>query len=114
MSRLASWFAGSSMVASPQGDPAPIQDDALQARLKTMQRSLRRRLSDRIEAVFEEACVSGDLQTAETLLVAIEHHLAQRPDSERRTNQVTILRLREKIARHREPMPVCAEDAFWS
>lgn len=52
-------------------EPPPI-DDRLSARLNSLRRSFRRGLSHQIEAVFQEACLAGDLATAADLLVALE------------------------------------------
>ena len=39
--------------------------------LERLNKTLRRRLSDRIEAVFEAACITGGLETAADLLVVL-------------------------------------------
>lgn len=67
--------------------------------------SLRRRLSDRIEDVLDEACVIGDQQTAEELLSVLEL-MAERPPRllgrERRARTERLAQLRLEVARLRE------------
>jgi hypothetical protein len=53
-------------------------------------------LSDRIETIFEEACVAGDLETAELLLDALEQR-HRMYTSGRRANDALISQLREKL-----------------
>lgn len=63
-----SWLIGkSTRFAEPETPPDPAR---LRARIDGVARSFRRRLTDRIEDLFEEACLSGDLETAEALLGA--------------------------------------------
>ncbi len=63
-------------------------------------RALRRRLSDRVADVFSEACMSGDLETAEELLTVIEamHERRQQLVGERRIGNEDVVRAREELA----------------
>ena len=70
-----------------------------------MYASLKRRLSDKIEDVLEEACVIGDLQTAEELLQVLELMHAREPgahgpDRRRRTDRLAALRT--EVVRQRQ------------
>jgi hypothetical protein len=75
MSRLPSWLVGKNN-AIREPEPPPIAD-RLHDRLALLGQSYRRRLSDHVEAVFEEACLSGDLDTAEDLLRVLERMQAR-------------------------------------
>jgi hypothetical protein len=79
-------------------------------------RVLRRRLSDRVEDVFQEACMSGDLDTAEELLRVLEamHARRQALVGDRRISSADLVRAREDLARRkadREAAAVRAEQA---
>lgn len=66
--------------------------------------ALKRRLSDKIEDVLEEACVIGDLQTAEELLQVLEFIHARQPRSstpDRRKQVTRLLHLRNEVERQR-------------
>ena len=65
-----------------------------------MNRALRRRLSDRVLDVCHEACVSGDLETADELLSVLEQMHARRQTivGDRRISDDDIVRMREDIA----------------
>lgn len=52
-------------------EPPPI-DDRLSARLDSLRKSFRRDLPDQIEAVFQEACITGELTVAADLLRTLE------------------------------------------
>ncbi len=63
---------------------------------------LKRRLSDKIEDVLEEACMIGDLQTAEELLQVLDLMQARRPPApsgERRAATGRLDALRGEVAR---------------
>ncbi len=62
-------------------------------------RVLRRRLSDRVTDVFYEACVGGDLETAEELLAVLEamHERRQAAMSDRRIGNSEIVQAREAL-----------------
>lgn len=57
--------------AAGNPEPPPI-DDRLSTRLDSLRKSFRRDLPDQIEAVFQEACVTGELIVAEDLLRTLE------------------------------------------
>jgi hypothetical protein len=65
-----------------------------------MNRALRRRLSDRVLDVCHEACMSGDLQTADELVGVLERMHARREVvvGDRRISDEDVLRMRDDIA----------------
>ncbi len=65
-----------------------------------MNRALRRRLSDRVMDVFQEACVSGELVTAEELLAVMEAMQERRQIAvgDRRLSQQDLENAREELA----------------
>ena len=74
-------------------------DQKIQERLNTVGRSLRRRMSDKIEVLFQESCLSGDVETAESLLAILERmstRPTQGPDT-RRVPLATLERLRAEL-----------------
>jgi hypothetical protein len=68
-----------------------------------MNRMLRRRLSDRVIEVLHEACISGDLETAEELLVLAQHMHARRQTAagDRRLSDRDLIEARKEIASRR-------------
>ena len=62
--------------------------------------ALRRRLSDRVMAVFHEACLNGDIDTAEELLAVLEamHRRRQVAAGDRRISDEDLVRAREDLA----------------
>ncbi len=97
MSRLPSWLTSKkAQLREPESPELP------RARLNAVQQSTRRRLSDRVEAVFLEACLSGDHQAARHLLAALEW-LQTRPASpaakNRRLDPEYLPRMRNELAR---------------
>ena len=56
----------------------PIQLYDPQGILGRINRTFRRRLRDRVEDLFQDACIFGDLATAEELLTVLEHMQARR------------------------------------
>jgi hypothetical protein len=81
-----------------------------------MNRALRRRLSDRVLEVFQEACVSGDLATAEELLAVMEamQQRRQAASGDRRLSQSDLENARGELAsrkadRTAEQEPALAE-----
>jgi hypothetical protein len=87
----------STRFAEPETPPDPAR---LQARINGVARSFRRRLTDRIEDLFEEACLSGDLETAEALLrahaTATARGVAER-GRDRRDSGQALARLHETL-----------------
>jgi hypothetical protein len=81
--------------------PIPLYDPDGTAR--GTNRNLRRRLRDRIEDLFQDACVSGDLVTAEELLDVLENVQRRRTPSEgeRRIDDASFARAREELARRK-------------
>lgn len=73
-------------------------------------RTLRRRLSDRVVDVFQEACMTGDLETAEELLQVLEAMQARRQAivGERRLSNEEVVRAREELASRREDRAAAA------
>jgi len=74
--------------------------------------SLRRRLSDKIEDVLEEACMNRDLDTAEELLQVLEFMRSRRPEAEqanRRSSDAALERARVAVARLRTTCGVSEE-----
>lgn len=65
-----------------------------------MNRTLRRRLSDRVMDVFQEACVAGDLVTAEELLAVLDamHRRRQAAFGDRRLSSQDLDNAREELA----------------
>jgi hypothetical protein len=98
--RVPSWLIGARTAFGAPPRPR-FEDDRLQSRLADMRRSLRRRLSDRIEDLFEEACLSGDFGTAEALLLAYERaeeRGVRQHGRDPRIAAATLARLREALA----------------
>lgn len=82
----------------------PAIDDRLSVRLHSLRQSFRRRLSDQVEAVFQEACLSGDLHTAEDLLATLERMQARADAAEtggRRRPSIPLAALRALLEHHR-------------
>lgn len=69
-----------------------------------LNRTFRRRLSDRVEALFQEACLDGDLDTAEellTVLVNMQERRRRNFGGERRISDDTVVKIREELARRK-------------
>jgi hypothetical protein len=71
--------------------------------LGQLNRTFRRRLSDRVEDLFQDACVAGDLDTAEELLNVLENMQKRRgdPGEDRRVHDDVFAAAREELARRR-------------
>ena len=80
----------------PAPPPVPV---AIIVR-ERINRALRRRLSDRVVDVFHEACMSGDLTTAEELLEVLEAMQDRRQAllGDRRISDEDVVRAREELA----------------
>ena len=80
--------------------PIPLYDpDGV---LDRVNRTFRRRLSDRVEDLFQDACVAGDLTTADELLSVLERMQARRPaGGERRIPDGAFARARDELARRK-------------
>lgn len=97
-----------SMAAAVRRIEPPAIDDRLSARLNSLRQSFRRRLSDQVEAVFQEACQSGDLATAADLLSTLERMQARADAAEtggRRRPSIPLEALRAMLAEHRADAP---------
>jgi hypothetical protein len=79
-----------------------------------MNRTLRRRLSDRVLDVCQEACMSGDLQTADELVAVLEQMHARRQTivGDRRISNEDIVRMREDIASRKAEHAAAAANAM--
>jgi hypothetical protein len=69
-----------------------------------LNRTFRRRLSDRVESLFQEACLADDLDTAEELLtVLVNMHERRRRNfgGERRISEDAVVKIREELARRK-------------
>ena len=66
-------------------------------------RTFRRRLRDRVEDLFQDACAAGDLDTAEELLTVVENMQKRRENSgqDRRIDDEFFATAREELARRR-------------
>src|SRR6266700_6252158 len=72
------------------------------ARLARVNQSLKRRLDDDVEEVFNRACASNDLEAARDLLVLLEKWHARRSASygrERRISGAALQRARKELER---------------
>ena len=67
---------------------------------KRVNPALRRRLSDRVAEVFQEACLGGDLETAEQLLGVMQDIQERRAVAgrDRRAGDAELQRAREELA----------------
>jgi hypothetical protein len=80
----------------------PLYDPG--ALLERLNRTFRRRLSDRVEDIFNEACMLGDLETAADLLTTFEKMHERRVTQfggERRIDDVALVKAREELARRK-------------
>jgi hypothetical protein len=72
------------------------------ARLARVNQSLKRRLDDDVEEVFNRACTANDLEAAADLLAVLEKWHARRSASygrERRISGAAVLRTRRELER---------------
>jgi hypothetical protein len=108
--QIAQFFARRNLRSAPRIPVTTIVreriDVSLRRRLaetevrERINRVFRRRLSDRVTEVFDEACISGDLDTAEELLVVLEamHVRRQAAAGERRIGDEDVVRARDEFA----------------
>jgi len=69
-----------------------------------LNRTFRRRLSDRVEALFQEACLADDLDTAEELLTVLVNMHGRRSRNfggERRISDEAVVKIREELSRRK-------------
>ena len=71
--------------------------------MNRLNRSFRRRLRDRVEDLFRDACVTGDLATAEELLGVLENMQKRRQATgqDRRAGDSPFTAAREELARRK-------------
>jgi len=84
------------------------------ARLARVNQSLKRRLDDDVEEVFNRACATNDLEAATDLLVLLEKWHARRSASygrERRISGASLLRARKELDRLNALKATAAEAA---
>jgi len=65
---------------------------------------MRRRISDRVEDLFYEACLSGDLDTAEdlyALALKLHERRVKAYGRERRINDHTLIKMEQELVRRR-------------
>jgi hypothetical protein len=65
---------------------------------------MRRRISDRIEDLFYQACLSGDLDTAEdlyALLLKLHERRVKAYGSEHRINDHALIKIEQELGRRR-------------
>ena len=95
MMKAPSWMVGRRTSSRDMS----VADQKMRERLDGIGRSLRRRLSDKIEALFQESCLSGDLETAESLLTILERMSTRRTNGaeNRRVPLATLERLRAEL-----------------
>ncbi|HLJ05411.1 MAG TPA: hypothetical protein VKT26_04030 [Acetobacteraceae bacterium] len=76
-----------------------------------MNRTLRRRLSDRVMDVFNESCIAGDLDTAEELLAVMlaMHRRREAAMGDRRLSTQDLDAARDDLAARRSGRSVPAE-----
>jgi hypothetical protein len=108
--RAPSWLIAK--IRMPPPDRNPPYDPRMAARLAAAQRTSRRRLTDRIEDLFQEACLGRDFDTAEALLVACS--VASRPRGphllgERRATGPDLAEMREVMNHRRRVAETRAE-----
>lgn len=109
-----SWF---SAPKSWLRSPSRLQDSADQVppeRMNRMYVSLRRRLSDKIEDVLEEACMIRDIDTAEELLQVLEFMRSRQPEPEqpdRRSRDEALERAKVAVERLRKACGAAEETA---
>jgi hypothetical protein len=77
-----------------------------------MNRLLRRRLSDHVMDVLNEACISGDLETAEELLAVLEnmHVRRQTAMGDRRLSDKELVEAREEVISRRAERDIATVD----
>jgi hypothetical protein len=98
-----SWLIAAKGFFSEPEKPT-FDDPNLHLRLRQVGRSFRRRLVDRVEDLFDEACLAGDLETAALLLRAREQaqtHGQLVAGTERRTDGSDHVRLKRMLDERR-------------
>jgi len=108
MGKTRSWLSAQKSWLQPSQGARGDRNGVPAERMNRVYVSLRRRLSDKIEDVLEEACMSHDLDTAEELLQVLEFMQSRRPETDnpnRRASDEVLDRARVALSRLRK---VCA------
>ena len=81
--------------------PIPLYEPG--GMMDRLNRTFRRRLRDRVEDLFQDACVAGDLATAEELLGVLENMQKRRQGigQDRRVSDAPFAAAREELARRK-------------
>lgn len=77
-----------------------MEDDDLGERGRPQRRTQGRRLSDKVEVIFDDACAQGDFEIAAKLLDLLEVMLMRRPvmiGPERRKGMINLVASHEKL-----------------
>jgi hypothetical protein len=79
-----------------------LHGDAEERLLDRTNRALRRRLSDRIQTVFQATCAAGDLETAADLLIVLTNSQERGGrGGERRISDDPVANARQELATHK-------------
>lgn len=99
MARSSSWSIGR-VFQSKEPEP-PSFEQRVTERIAAMQEGFRRRVSDTIEIAFHQACLTGDMETAESLVAILERMNARAPELSvgggTRRQPIATARLREEM-----------------
>ena len=109
MGKTRSWLSAQKSWLHPSQGGLGDRNGVPAERMNRVYGSLRRRLSDKIEDVLEEACLSRDLDTAVELLQVLEFMQTRRPETDnpnRRGGDEALDRARVAVARLRK---VCGD-----
>ena len=101
-SRYVSVARGAQLTAPDSNRSIPVYDP--RGVLDRINRSLRRRLSDRVEDMFHVACLSNDLDVAEKLLGLLEYMHERRIvkfGGQQRIDDTAVEKAREELARRK-------------
>jgi hypothetical protein len=90
-----------SFAASTLAKETQLLDHSILARINSV---LRRRLADRVEALFQTSCASGDLETADEVLVVLanmQERERRKFGGERRVSSDPVAKAREELGSSR-------------
>lgn len=95
------WMVASGSELSAPDPSAKQEVYDPQGMLARLNRTFRRRLSDQVQDVFREACLTGDVDTAGELLLVLEkmHDRRNSLSGERRFGDDAIVKAREELDR---------------
>ncbi len=105
LNKTRAWLAAHRPRAWGAAEDRQPEQTLPQERMNRMYLTLKRRLSDKIEDVLDEACGIGDLQTAEELLSVLELMTARPPrliGRERRDRTERLEELRRSVVQLRD------------